>query len=919
MNRKDTRRPIEEYFPVHEVNQIADKESHAERYYRPIYTMHKWWARRLGSVFRSIVLYSLADENMKVLKKNKNFDNEWETVENLPDPENLWGEYYLEDLNLNGKKVLDPFMGGGTTIVEAIRIGCKVIGKDLNPIAWFTVKKELESVDLERLRRSYRKIEKNLGEEIKKYYRTTCPECGNSADVIYYLWIKELECRNCGHTISLFKNYKVAKARSTNVEHKSVTYCENCQKKFTPGDSCPSCGTKYHHNNYYHVHCPECGKIFETPNYKKENTCPYCENKFNPKEEGNVPRGSKYFICPECGQKNEVIEVIKNQGRPNERLWAIEYYCPTCDKKGYKPAGEEDQKLYKKATEEYEKRKDELPIPNQEIPDGYNTRQMIKQGYEYFKDMFNNRQLLCLGQIFSQILEIEERNIREFLLLAFSDALQYNNMFCEYDYSNRKLSKMFRKHAYHPTMTPVENNVWGTEYGMGSFENIFEKVLAGIEYKKSPFEKYIEKGETKEKKKFQTIETQITGSFYELEHDKNAAIICGDASYLDLPNKSVDAVITDPPYLDNVMYSELSDFYYVWLRKALKDDYEQFQSELTPKRGEILENEVQGKQREDYIKGLGRVFNESKEKLKDDGIMVFTFHHGETEAWASVLKSILDSGFSVSAVYPIQAEMDTSPHIRNKASIEYDMIVVCRKRGKSKEISWKSLEEEIYLRAREEIKELEGKKEISEGDKFVIAMGQTLEVFSNYYPNILMDGEKIIEKEKGISQAIEHIRKLVDEQFRATKLETLEDKTDLETAVYLTFIAGKTEVNFSNLNKSLQQRNISSDIIMSRNFLRRGGSSLKPMKPSERVEKMSKDVEKLSAIDKAHYLYYLYKEDKLGGKIPTLAPYVTDASLETLTELSRIEDKKEYKKLRDFLESKMKTIQKQKGLEEFSE
>ncbi|MCK4308256.1 DUF1156 domain-containing protein, partial [candidate division WOR-3 bacterium] len=122
------KKPIEIDFPIEQVNEIAEREAHAKEKYRPILFIHKWWARRLGSVFRTIILYTLLDEDAKVLEAN----GKWRSVtkEELKNPWSL----YLKDVDFGGKIVLDPMMGGGTTIVEALRFGCKVVGQELNPV-----------------------------------------------------------------------------------------------------------------------------------------------------------------------------------------------------------------------------------------------------------------------------------------------------------------------------------------------------------------------------------------------------------------------------------------------------------------------------------------------------------------------------------------------------------------------------------------------------------------------------------------------------------------------------------------------------------------------------------------------------------------------------------------------------------------
>ena len=150
-------KPIEIDFPIEQLNEIAEREAHAKEKYRPILYIHKWWARRLGSVFRTIILYSLVDENTKVFDEDI---GKWRKIskEELENPWNL----YLKDVDFGGKIVLDPMMGGGTTVVEALRTGCKVVAQDLNPVAWFLVKKIVEPVDINELKEAIKGVESTV-------------------------------------------------------------------------------------------------------------------------------------------------------------------------------------------------------------------------------------------------------------------------------------------------------------------------------------------------------------------------------------------------------------------------------------------------------------------------------------------------------------------------------------------------------------------------------------------------------------------------------------------------------------------------------------------------------------------------------------------------------------------------------------
>ncbi|NVM03906.1 MAG: DUF1156 domain-containing protein, partial [Candidatus Helarchaeota archaeon] len=154
-----SKKPIEIYFPIQDVNKIAEKEAIAKRHYRPIYTMHKWWARRLGCVFRTIILYTLIDNNTKIYNK---LNRKWMNIEKIPTPNRIWKKYYLSDIDFDGKVILDPFFGGGTTIVEALRMGCNVIGKELNPVAWFITKKEVEPISLKKLDEAFNNLKNDL-------------------------------------------------------------------------------------------------------------------------------------------------------------------------------------------------------------------------------------------------------------------------------------------------------------------------------------------------------------------------------------------------------------------------------------------------------------------------------------------------------------------------------------------------------------------------------------------------------------------------------------------------------------------------------------------------------------------------------------------------------------------------------------
>jgi len=236
----------------------------------------------------------------------------------------------------------------------------------------------------------------------------------------------------------------------------------------------------------------------------------------------------------------------------------------------------------------------------------------------------------------------------------------------------------------------------------------------------------------------------------------DAIITCGSGDQLSyLAAGSVDAVVLDPPYYDNVMYAELSDFFYVWLKRTAGLLFpEQFASHLTDKDREAVANpakfkafkQVKGsggvKRRaaRDYQERMGAIFAEARRVLKPDGIMTLMFTHKASGAWDALAKGLVDAGFVISASWPIQTEAEGSLHIKDKNAAKSTILLVCRphatRRAGDPELEttwWEDVEPQVEAVVREHVAEFQAAG-MGGVDLYLACFGPALEVFSKHWP-----------------------------------------------------------------------------------------------------------------------------------------------------------------------------------------
>ncbi|MFO3797195.1 MAG: DNA methyltransferase, partial [Anaerolineales bacterium] len=404
-------------------------------------------------------------------------------------------------------------------------------------------------------------------------------------------------------------------------------------------------------------------------------TCTGCRQRFNPSV---GPANGQSACCPSCDHQFSIAKTVRASGiAPKHRLYAKLVLLPNGQKR-YLPADNFDIQLFDDAKAELSSIDKPYPVAN--IEPGYNTNQALNYNYRQWHQFFNERQLVALSILGNRIREINNPEIRDLFLCLFSGVLEFNNMFTSYKGEGTgAVRHMFSHHILKPERTPLEANLWGTPKSSGSFSTLFaSRILRALDYAENPFELFLE-GDANNGKIFNISEAigfHNAENYKDFSNKKRVYVSCGNSGYTDILEKSVDAIVTDPPFFDNVNYSQLADFFHVWQRHIL--DSEGCAPDATTR----ATDEVQHGDVDVFQDRLSSVWSECHRVLKDDGVMVFSYHHSRTEGWRSVLGALMNAGFDVVASHPVKAEMSVAmPKQQAKEPIDLDILLVCRKRS----------------------------------------------------------------------------------------------------------------------------------------------------------------------------------------------------------------------------------------------
>ena len=716
------KRLIEETFPVKQVSEESAREKNIRHGH--ISTLHIWWARKPLAASRATAYAALTppSENADEWIRKRDFIINLSKWENSLDP-HLIERARQDILDTNDgvpPKVLDPFGGGGAIPLEALRLGCETYSNDLNPVAVL-----IQKCTLEYPQKYGRPTESTtegtlfgtttqnpLLEDVKKWGAWTLTEAKNELERFYpqekdgsipvgYLWARTIPCQNpsCGVEIPLKSQYWLAKKAKKKVA--LYPFDENGRVSFKiVGDS--------------YEPMPE---------------------GFDPTK-GTISRA--VVVCPLCGGTVEakLTRQLFQEGKAGQRMVAVVTHKPGTIGKRYRVATDADLNVFQEAEAYLAEKRERLtlewgmdPVPDESLPPK-GTLGFRVQGYGILKwgDLFNARQKLALITFAETVKVVYKKMVAEgydeeyakavvsYLALCISRCSDFESTLVRWFNHVENPCNTFARQAVPMIWDFFELNLFSS-VSQGTFHSMSRQILRTIEIL----------GQTKYP--FAGLTTQAS------------------ATSLSYPSDFFDAVFTDPPYYDNVPYSHLSDFFYVWLKRTLIEVYpELFSTPLTPKINEIVAYShgaggfEEGKRF--FEESLKLSFQEIHRLLKPNGIAVIVYAHKSTEGWETLINSLLDSGLIMTGAWPLDTEMKARLRAQDSATLASSIYIVARKMEREPTGFYNEVKEEMTTHLNAKLHRL-WEEGLGGADFFIAAIGSAIEVFGKYEKVMDFEGEVI--------------------------------------------------------------------------------------------------------------------------------------------------------------------------------
>ena len=626
-----------------------------------------------------------------------------------------------------GFTVLDPTAGGGSIPFEAARLGAEATANDLNPVSALIMRATVDwpSKYGDRLRIDFEHLSERFvrarEERLAPYFPREPKPNSISTN---FIWARTITCPYCDGLVPLSPNWRLA-PDGLGVRLKPVLGAgpgsegRVCEFEIVESAEEQSSGTVS----------------------RGDGTCPYsdCERVIDGDEikaQAQTGRmGEQLFAIV---YKKRVLTKTKT-GRIREK-WVRHYRAP-------RPGDDNGAEILAMLAEKLHEWEAFDIVPSESIGDLSNYERGHKMyGMHKWTELFSPRQLLCHGtnvEVFREMLDADRANgklndVRKaaygYLALSLDKLLNYNSRMSVWMPTREVVANTFNRHNFafswsHAEMAPLIVGL-GYDWAIKQTAKCIDELVA-------------------------LVRPEAKGASADLfDHAKAAeytpppiTITCKPADSLDhIADGSIDAVIMDPPYYDNVMYAELSDFFYVWLKRTAGHVFpELFRRHLTDKDNEAVANPARFKGRkgaralagQDYQERMGSIFAECRRVLAADGIMTLMFTHKATGAWDALTKGLMEAGFAITASWPINTEAEGSLHIRNKAAANSTIFLVCRPRDTTPQIRenlyWEDVEPRVAHAVRARVRAFQDAG-ITGVDLYLASFGPALEEFSRHWP-----------------------------------------------------------------------------------------------------------------------------------------------------------------------------------------
>jgi adenine-specific DNA methylase len=613
--------------------------------------------------------------------------------------------------------VVDPFAGGGAIPLEALRVGADAFASDLNPVAVLLNKVMLEYIPKygQQLADEVRKWGQWVKEEAEKELAEFYPKDPDGATPIAYLWARRIVCEGpgCGAEVPLMRSLWLAKKSNHSI---ALQIIPNPEEKRVDFEIIEKQKSKW--------------VVADKPNFEVKN----------PTFDGTVKRGSA--TCPCCGFTTPVASVRRQLkehrgGAVDARLYCVVIIRPQQKTRFFRLPIEQDLNAVIKAKKKLDKQKIKhkeilslLPDEPTPIGGGSGASRAFSQrnyGMDKFEDLFTLRQLLALTTLVRLVQQVGEK-------LAYEDDKGLANAVqtCLGLAVNRVADRCSSLCSYDPNPT------------MSGINHTFVRQAISMMWD------FAEGDPTNERSG--GWETSLKWLLNVLERERNTFTTLGiseisSATKHLLPDNSAHFFCSDPPYYDAVPYSDLSDFFYVWLKRTLPSSIDiSFTDELTPKAEECIVDEIKGKDKIYFETTMALSMSEGCRILSPDGIGVIVFAHKSTSGWEAQLQALVNAGWTITGSWAIDTEMGTRLRARNSAALASSIHLVCRPRDANDIGDWRDVLQELPRRIHEWMPRLASEGVVG-ADAIFACLGPALEIFSRYSRVEKASGEQVTLKD----------------------------------------------------------------------------------------------------------------------------------------------------------------------------